>query len=495
MKILTAQEIIEKATNIITLDSQKETILTISTLISMHMRRLQAIHSGIDISHLPRFSQLIIASTGSGKTYLIEQLARAAGVGFSVVDSSLLTFSGYKGVNLAEQIASLRDSFSGPGTFEESIILFDEFDKISTQSDIQNGNPQPNFLKMLEGDSITVADVSCGKGYRKIDTSRMLFIFSGAFAGIEEIIQKRLKPKQKIGFFYDCGENDISDNILEYITTQDVVDYGFSAELIGRIGNIHTIPVLGKKDMMQLIQSGNTSAKSKIGNMFLMSGVEFDISNEAVELIAEKSMEIKTGARAIVQILFEIIQPAFCMIDLDASISKVMLTAENQKFVIEYKKGVRKDTFYKVLAENSDTGYSFADMNISDFICNDGILNNLVKIMKESCKKCNLLNDETYRVFAVFLNLALRFLQTEVNSEEQTFHSLFTLAKSAILENDADESTFDILISDWLKKRKSKVDILKYYYQVYQENITPKTSRQIGNALIRICYEWDRCMK
>lgn len=495
MKYLSAQEIIVKATNIIPLDSQKDSVLTIATLISMHLRRLQAIHSGINIAHLPRVSQLIVANTGSGKSYLIEQLARAAGIGFSVIDSSLLTFSGYKGVNLAEQIASLRESYSGPGTFEESIILFDEFDKITMQSDMQNGNPQPNFLKMLEGDSITVSDVSCGKSYRRIDTSKILFMFSGAFTGIDEIIQKRLKPKHKIGFSSDCEKINVSDNILEYITTQDVVDYGFSTELIGRIGNIHVIPPLGKIDMLQLVQNGDSSAENKFRNMFFVSGVEFGISTEAAELISDKSMQIKTGARAVTQIITETVLPAFRMIDTDDSISKVLLTAENQKFVLEYEKGTRKENIYRSLYEKSADAGSFADIKINDFLNHEKALNQLVEIMKEHCCKCKLLKTDAFRVFGVFLYLTLQYLKSEVNSDDWTFHSLFTLAKVAEIENDEEESTFDILISEWLMKRDGKVDILKYYYQVYQKNITPEISRQISSALVRICYEWDRCMR
>lgn len=235
MRCLSTAEIIERTKEkIIPLESQKETVQNIAALLSLHLKRLNALEQGISRDFLPAFSELIIAPTGSGKTYLISKLAEAAGLPFFTIDCSMLTLSGYKGINLSEAFRSLEANCSDPRDFERAVILLDEFDKCSYRSG-ETGNVQPNFLKLLEGE-----DLSCNE--KIIDTSQMLFLFAGAFQGLDKLTEQRCQ-RQMIGF----SSEKAAAKELEP-TMDDVEVYGFSRELLGRIGSLHRISAMSKDD-------------------------------------------------------------------------------------------------------------------------------------------------------------------------------------------------------------------------------------------------------
>ena len=196
MENLTTKEILSRVDFLAPLESQTEYRQEIASFIRMHLTRVKAIENGVKPHSLPLVSMLVIAETGCGKTYVASQMAKASGVNFITIDCSTLARAGWKGVNLANAIQSEREKCNNKREFDRSIVFFDEMDKlrfIPYRSD--EGNPQPNFLRMFDGE---LQAESKNGNMENIDTSKMSFIFAGAFAnGLADIV--------KVGYYQiDC---------------------------------------------------------------------------------------------------------------------------------------------------------------------------------------------------------------------------------------------------------------------------------------------------
>ena len=439
MKCLTADEIVKRAKEkIVPLSSQERAIWDIATIISLHLKRLEAIEKGEDVEYLPMVSQLIIASTGSGKTYLISQLAKVAGLEFHTIDCSMLTLSGYKGVNVGQAFHSIKDSSTSKESFSRSIILFDEFDKCSYgyANSLRSGNPQPNFLAMLEGKGVMCEE-------EKIDTSKMLFLFSGAFQDLENIIEDRVKPPKRIGFADQNDTLDLPKNIMSLTTMDDIQAYGFNRELLGRIGSIHYIPPLTRTDFRQLITSGRTSLKEKYDALFANSGVSFTITDKACDIICDLAEQRNMGARAANPIIFEALLSAYRTVDNDKEISEVVLAGKENRLAVEYRRGERFAVTGKEQVQPHDNKYQ--DISLVHLINDEATLNSTCIDMLKSCGKKIYPNKEALYYF--FLQTAMRFLALETNQEDQLLSSIAKLAEC--IKGDGEEtSTFDILITD-----------------------------------------------
>jgi len=255
MEYLTAEEIVARVKDkIVFMPSQEQMVWNIAGILNMHLRRIRAIKEGTDPTMLPQVSQLILASTGSGKTFLISRLAEAAGLDFHVIDTSMLTLNGFKGTSIAQALAEAQKaSFHD---FKHAVILLDEFDKCAARGKgymNRYGNVQPNLLKMLEGTKLEFED-TC------IDTSEMLFLFCGAFQDLAELVRERVQkalPSRKMGFAIDNSleqRTEITEqDWLAQATLDDVQQYGFNRELLGRIGSIQYIPPMREVDYRLLL--------------------------------------------------------------------------------------------------------------------------------------------------------------------------------------------------------------------------------------------------
>ena len=262
----------------------------------MHLTRVKAIENGVKPNSLPTVSMLVVAETGCGKTYVASQMAKASGVNFITIDCSTLARSGWKGISLPNAMLSEREKCKSRHKFDRSIVLFDEADKLRLDPWRQDdGNPQPNFLRMFDGE---LQAESSGGNMTGIDTSKMSFIFAGAFAnGLDEIIKRRLEPpKRAIGFSATSVE-PLAENMLKHVTFQDIQDYGIMGELCGRIGSLLYLPPLTNNDYRTLIKGEQGSAFLKYKNLFGVYGIDVDVEDDVCDFIAEKASQSGLGAR------------------------------------------------------------------------------------------------------------------------------------------------------------------------------------------------------
>lgn len=205
----------------------------------------------------------------------------------------------------------------------------------------ETSNPQFNLLQVIEGKGI-----SCDLGTSRtdfIDTSKMLFIFSGAFDGLEDIIKERKKGRNTIGFVNNTINED-DNEYLKYATLDDIREYGFNSELLGRIGAIHYIPPLAKEDFTALLKFPKGSYIEKYAELFKISDVKLNIDSKACEKIAEMATELNTGARAVGTILQNALSPSFSDVDSDPTITSITLTVKNNTLAPKYYHSKKKES-------------------------------------------------------------------------------------------------------------------------------------------------------
>lgn len=311
----------------------------ISVGVYNHYKRVLSAGTEDDGVEIAKSNMLMIGPTGSGKTYLVQTLARLLNVPLAITDATSLTEAGYIGDDIESVVSKLLAAADNDvERAEHGIIFIDEIDKIAkkkntNQRDVSGEAVQQGMLKLLEGSDVEVPVGANSKNamvpLTTVNTSNILFICGGAFPDLAEVIKERLNKQASIGFQAELRDKyDNDKNILDKVTVEDLRKFGMVPEFLGRLPIIFTLQGLDRDMLVQILREPKNAILKQYEKLLAMDEVKLSFDDGALEAIAEKALEKDTGARALRAILEEYMLDIMYEIPKDDSIGEVVITGE-----------------------------------------------------------------------------------------------------------------------------------------------------------------------
>ena len=293
----------------------------------------------MDSIEIQKSNMLMIGPTGSGKTYLVQTLARLLDVPLAITDATSLTEAGYIGDDIESVVSKLLAAADNDvDKAERGIIFIDEIDKIAKKKetrnrDVSGESVQQGLLRILEGSDVEVPVGANSKNamvpLTTVNTRNILFICGGAFPDLDDIIKARLNKQSSIGFKADLKDKyDEDPDILEKVTLEDLREFGMIPEFLGRLPVVFTLKKLTEEMLVRILKEPKNAILKQYHKLLELDEVDLQFEDSAYEAIAKKALEKDTGARALRSIIEDFMLDIMYETPKDKNIGRVIITKD-----------------------------------------------------------------------------------------------------------------------------------------------------------------------
>jgi len=331
---------------------QDEAKKTLAVAVYNHYKRIlhNAGKSSKSADTLEKSNIVLLGETGCGKTFIIKTIAKFLDVPCYIQDCTKITESGYVGSDVEECLVGLlRDCNYNVSAAQRGIVVLDECDKLSKQEagvsitrDVGGVGVQQSLLKIVEGDTVGVPPMGGRKHPEQpliyVDTTDILFIATGAFVGLKDIVERRLGYTGRIGYTEDSEDNKLPGSTLSYVTPHDLREFGFIPEFVGRFPVITNVEALTEEDLVTILTKPRNSLVSQYTKMLGFDDIKLTFEREALAAVASYAVKLGTGARGLRSIMETVMNDTMYEAPGLPSGSSIKITAKivNERMLTKY---------------------------------------------------------------------------------------------------------------------------------------------------------------